>query len=482
MNLSPLKSIKTYQSNFPLLVGFFILIYLWLISCSNSFFWDTVQFASLHAHFYLESNFSLFFLPSGIDSGHPPFFGIYIAGLWKLLSKSLFVSHLAMLPFLLLLGFQFYKLLCLTIENIWSRSIAMIVFCLDPCFAGQFVLVSPDVILLLGFVMSLRGLLEEKRLLLALGLAVMCMISMRGYMISAALGTFYLAKMLFGVDKKIDKPKFLKDLLVFVPGAILGITFLTLHYLHAGWIGYHEGSPWADSFFRVDMKGIIRNAAIIIWRLIDFGRFFMWIPILFYLAQHFRGKLISEELTKHIYKILLILFLWLLPSMLLHQYLTGHRYLLPIFLLGHLLCWLSLEKLIRNANIKKTIYVFIGMIIISGNFWVYPDKIAMGWDSTLAHLPYYEMRTEMIDFLDEEEIDIRSVGSQFPNVLPLKYIDLSDREVRFEHQDLTSQEYILYSNVFNDFSDQDIDLLQSAWIPIKKLSKMGVHMTLYKRP
>ncbi len=417
-----------------------------------------------------------------MDSGHPPFFGMYIAGAWKLLGKTLFVSHLALLPFILLLGFQYYKLVCNFIEGSWARTIAMLVFCLDPCLSGQFVLVSPDVILLLGFVISLRSVLENREGMLTLGLVILCLISMRGYMISAALGCFYILKLFYPKGTENPNKGRLSVLFPFVPGALIAIGFLIAHFMHAGWVGYHEDSPWADSFLLVDVQGMLKNSAIIIWRLLDFGRIFLWIPIVLFLIKWWRAKVAVTKSERGVFIILLLLAIWLLPSMLIHQYLTGHRYLLPIMLLGQLLAWISLEKLVREINTKKLLYSLVAIGIITGNFWIYSDKIAMGWDSTLAHLPYYELRIEMIEYIDEQNIDLQSIGSQFPNVLPMKYIDLSDRNERFAHQDLESQDYILYSNVFNDFSDEDIDRLQSFWVPIKKASKMGVHMTLYKRP
>ena len=77
-----------------------VTIVTWLVA-DHSFFWDTVQLASKHAHWYYENNFHYLFLPETINSGHPPLFGMYLAVCWQLLGKSLIVSHFSMLPFLL---------------------------------------------------------------------------------------------------------------------------------------------------------------------------------------------------------------------------------------------------------------------------------------------------------------------------------------------------------------------------------------------
>jgi hypothetical protein len=86
----------------------FYLIFLILLSATVSypFFWDTIQLASKQAHFFYETGFHSIILPNEIDSGHIPSLGIYLALLWKIMGKSLIVSHLAMLPFVMGIVFQ----------------------------------------------------------------------------------------------------------------------------------------------------------------------------------------------------------------------------------------------------------------------------------------------------------------------------------------------------------------------------------------
>src|SRR5665811_945241 len=74
------------------------------------FFWDTIQLGSEHAHFFYETNFRIIILPNVIDSGHIPILGIYLASIWTLFGKSLLLSHLAMLPFVLGIVFQSIQL------------------------------------------------------------------------------------------------------------------------------------------------------------------------------------------------------------------------------------------------------------------------------------------------------------------------------------------------------------------------------------
>ena len=127
----------------------------------NFFFWDTIQLASQHAHFFYENNtFSTFLLPDEMDSGHPPTFGFYLAFMWKLFGKTLTVSHLSMLPFLIGIIWQSWQLAEKIVGDGWAL-LFLLLLIVCPVVAGQAVLVSPDVVLLFFFLMALNGIFKE---------------------------------------------------------------------------------------------------------------------------------------------------------------------------------------------------------------------------------------------------------------------------------------------------------------------------------
>jgi len=66
-----------------------------------AFFGDMIQFASRHANYYYENNFKNFWLSNDLDSGHPQVFGMYMAFMWKIFGRTLAVSHVVMLPYLI---------------------------------------------------------------------------------------------------------------------------------------------------------------------------------------------------------------------------------------------------------------------------------------------------------------------------------------------------------------------------------------------
>jgi hypothetical protein len=152
-NVLPKRSSKTLlkafgffrsRRNLPLAICVFVVLALFFSTMQNSFFWDTVQLGSKHASFYFEADFASLLLPENIDSGHIPFFGMYIALAWKIFGRSLLVSHLAMLPFVLGIVWQLYR-----VSNLFQirfPALAVLLVALDPTLLAQITLVSPDVV------------------------------------------------------------------------------------------------------------------------------------------------------------------------------------------------------------------------------------------------------------------------------------------------------------------------------------------------
>ena len=120
--------------------------------------------------------------------------------------------------------------------------------------------------------------------------------------------------------------------------------------------------------------------------------------------------------------------------------------------------------------------------LASGNFWVYPSGIAQGWDSTPAHWPHFALRKEVIQYLDQQEIPLKTVGTTFPEIGPLHWRDLNARQDGFSPLNLAQNEYVYYSSVMNDFSDEDRKLLFETWTPVLTLKKAGLSTILFKKP
>ena len=129
--------------------------------------------------------------------------------------------------------------------------------------------------------------------------------------------------------------------------------------------------------------------------------------------------------------------------------LLGHRYLLPVFLVFSLLGATILFSEFVSQKLKYILSSVWIIILLTGNLWIYPPQISQGWDATLAHLPYYKLRTETLEYLKNEHIDIEKVSSFFPNIATLDEIDL-------------------------------FELLTQNYKKCKDFSCNGLHMTVYQ--
>lgn len=469
------------QRDYFLLTPFFIffLLLTWLTS-HNIFFWDTVQLAAKHALFYYENNFSKLLLPDNFDSGHIPSFGMYIAFCWKLFGKSLQVSHFSMLPFLFGIVWQSYLL----IKRFISRKylfLALAIFLADPTLLGQATLVSPDIVLVFLFLIGLNAVFRNSKSMLAISIAGLILVSMRGMMVAFAIFLLDVLFNLLSSGLKMSIGQLFKKLWIYLPGVFLFLAFNIYHYKVKGWIGYHDDSPWAESFEKVDLSGIIYNLGIFIWRLWDFGRIFLW--IIFFILLFRKFQFIKRDKTFHqLLIILTITGISLSISFILYQYLSGHRYILPIYLVFSLLTvYLVFEK-VESKKSRYFLSVILLAGLLSGNLWVYPPKIAQGWDSSLAHLPYYSLSKEMMDYMEERNIELRKIACTFPNNMEQKYLRLNGSSEKHCELNLDDNQYVLYSNIYNDFSDEQVDRLEANFMLEKEMRKWGVFIRLYRNP
>lgn len=459
---------------FPFFV-FFTFLTFWVRD--NAFFWDTVQLASRHAHWYFDNNFKYFFLPENMDSGHPPFFGILLALMWKLFGKTLWVSHFMILPFLIGIVYYLHRLGEYFLGKGKSIYLLLLVT-VDPVFIAQSVLVSPDVLVIFGWLMALWAIISGKRVLLFLATFLLAAISLRGMMVVFSVFLFDLYRL---YNDKITWSFFWKIFLYYLPSGLFALIFLYLHFDHTGWIGHHENSPWSPSFERVTFHGFLRNIGFIGWRLLDFGRIFLWLLIGWGFFKVLKSGLKLDNRFKEIMALVFITFAVLSPSMLLHKGLMAHRYLLPVMLSINLFTIALLFKLDIQIKFKNIIYTILFLGLATGNLWVYPKKIAQGWDSTLGHLPYYGLRIKMHDFLEKNEIPIEAVGTEFPMVASLENLDLNGRREGFHVKDFEKDNYILYTNIINEFQDEEFERLETDFEIVKEFHSGQVCMILYKR-
>jgi hypothetical protein len=308
------------------------------------------------------------------------------------------------------------------------------------------------------------------------------MISTRGMMVVVVLFLFEGYQQFFASANRKGPLAFLQWLAPYVPAGLVALAFLSYHYLETGWIGYHAGSEWAPSFERAGFRQMLKNTLLLGWRLLDFGLVFIWL-VLGVAAWRIWWKRLAYDKAKLRTTTLLFGLSTLLLSLtfLLYAQLHQHRYLLPMMIA---LQWLAFT-LVTNSALQRQWKIGLLTLMtlgpISGHFWVYPDQVAQGWDSSLAHLPYYRLKAQMIDYLDEKGIPLQEVGTAFPEIGPQYYKDLSGRQTGFAAKDLSEQRFILYSNVMNDFTDGELMQLQEEWQVLQAYTANRVKIILYTK-
>lgn len=448
-----------------------------IVVAHHGFFWDTILLAGKHALWFDARGLGAWLLPEQLDSGHPPTTGWWVALCWRLFGTSLPVAHYAMLPFLWGIAWFTWRICMFLLPPRWV-ALSMSLMLLDPTLLAQATLVSPDLVLMFFYLGCFYALITERRGMFAILLILLGMTSMRGMMAMVAICFTDIAWMY--------KPTFygwlktcFRRIPVYLPAIAVTAGWIIWHHQSAGFTGYTPDYEWAPLFVRVDFHGFLRNVGIVGWRILDFGRVFVWIPaaILLLLAMQ-NGLWQRFPRMRFLFAAALLPMLALSPSMLMYKNLAGHRYLLPVYLLMTLFLvytWahLSLSRLWMHIS---------ALGLLTGHLWTYPEGVAMGWDCTLGHLPYYQVRQDMIRWMDEHQIDLASVGSDFPNVSGTRATDLEPVDRRFHPKDLTQDSLVLYSNVFNGFQESDIVELRTKWLLIHQEVVWGIRMELYQKP
>ncbi len=427
--------------------------FLFWFSAKLPFFWDSIQFGSRHAQFFFTQG--LRWLPSDIDSGNPPLLGLLVSGSWELFGRSLLASHIVIWPFALLnlsLLAMIGKVLAPTRWG-WFPLLWMA----NPVYAAQTTLVSPDVLLVTGILIVWVARIHQSKWGITLGALLVAGISLRGLIILSGIGTWWL------LDYQ-QRRYFGWIILGLAPGFIYHIA----HWAALGWAFLPSNSPWSGGFALQALKQIPNYIAISIWRLIDHGNVILWL-VLGWLV--WSGVKLHHSISA---RWLIIFSLSLLPFFLFFSSLNMHRYLLPVYLAGTIL----LIESCTSAKMKIAVFI----VLLSGNLWIYPDRIAQGWDATLAWLAYPAHREHVLNQMDQLGISWEETASVFPNLGPQDEVDLNGKARAMADVALQPDPgYVFYSNVMNDFSDEQLRAFED-WPVICKSGTWPVRVILYKNP
>lgn len=425
------------------------------------------------ASYLLEHGLFSFVYPVNYVS-EPPLAHMYLAVLWTLLGKNLLVAHLSVTLFSVGVIWQVWRL-CEKLNTKYTSYIFLLAV-LEPTLSTQLILISPDVILCFFALLSINLLLENKRGWLAVSACCLGLVSIRGFVVCAGLGLGYLviAKV---IEKKSFKEAFVYVFPSFIPVLLaLGAWFL-YRKLETGYFLYQPGFEYQEHRELASLSHIIKNIASLAIRMLDSGRIIVWLFLLVAIIKmgikNFIAFVVHSRLSIIYLSVLFTMSLVTIPV----TNPFGDRYFIVLYIL---LALITAQLLSKVYEARKIRIVFVGMllVLVSGNFWVYSEKMSKAWDSVLCHLPCYSLRQEMITYLEDQHIDVNDVSASFPLNAPFADLDINEDKRQFTPVDWDKSRYIIYSNLYN-WDDESINAIHSKWKLQKELKSGLIFLRLY---
>ncbi|MDR1730449.1 MAG: hypothetical protein LBR52_07290 [Prevotellaceae bacterium] len=451
-----------------------------------TFFWDAITCLSLPARFFYENKLQTFVYSGWLDNGDPHVIPYLLAIVWTLFGKNLIISHLMFLPVVAGAVFQIILLCKKTLAPNCGKSDFIVFFfgCLlvlaDPSILTQLLLLGIDLWVIFFAIYAVNQMLCDKKAGLSLAFIGLCLTNKRGMIIAATLMIVYVLKIFLLERRAFSVKEFTKIILPTLPGCFTVFIYLLFRFYYHGWVFTNVDSAWAGTGNLVDFYGFIRNCAAFVWRNLDFGRIGLWAVMLFMLVKFGYKRLFNSETC----------FLWLSYFLLQFSFacvtLTitnpfGARYFVVQFILFAILTVKLVFDLFDEKHAKIIASLLI-VISVTGNLWLYPEKIAKNWDCTLKHLPFYSLRKECFDYMEKHEIAYEQTASGFCLYGDQRNVDLMNKE-RIIQSILTEEtRFFLYSNISN-LEDELIDELNNSeiWTNIKTFESGGIFIRVLSK-
>lgn len=491
---------KYWQLGILLLAAFFYII-LVVLSQNFPFFWDNVVLVSRSASHFYDAGYSSFILPTKIDAAHPPFYGVYLSLCWHLMGKSLVASHWAVLPFLLLGVYFFLQIAGIFLQKTWLL-LATFFYMIEPCLLTQSVIAGIDIAIWAFFLVSVYGILKgasyhnQKKtfavvpsilLVKAVGLLLLCSLSFRGIVLAFFLTVAEILYYAYFYWKSQCSAKVLLAVISsYVPAGIFVVSWCLYHYHFTGFVLTNtKVANWTENYEIVNLFLFVKNMVIIGWRFLDQGRIFVWLCLLF--GAFFWWKKIKTvaNIPELLLRLVWVFTFTLVCFSALVSLRTNPiipRYFLGFYVLGLLLCIYFLQHLDSSLG-KKILSMLMGVALLSGHWWIYP-QFANAWDASLHCISYFKAKDEINVYLHQQGIPLHEVGTEFPMVVGKKYTHLSSTN-DFQLTDIDKigfdkAAYILYSNVTNYFSDEQMNELQTQFNLLYRVHRGPVCIELYE--
>jgi len=456
-----------YIPNWLIPAGFVFYLVVNIISWQFPFFWDTLLTSTITTWFH-NNGWSGGIIPAELDAGHPPLFYGYLLSWWKISGPLLTTSHLAMLPLLWIMYYQFvqlsWRLLSSTRAIVW----ASVLFCMETTILAQSTMVSYDIAMLCFYLFGLRYIIDRKPLPVAMAAVVLSLISLRGVF---AVFSLFITELFF-LSKNDRKFNIIWK---YLPAVVLVTAWSLWHQTQTGWMLFSPSEKWSDHRGIADIGVIIHNVASIIRIHLEPGRALLYLLIAVGLTEYIWKRQkpgLRNVLTAPLIP-LIIFSLAFLPF----SNPIGHRYFMIVFALSILL----LVNIAESWSMRRPVLLLAVLVMISGHFWIWPDHISKGWDSSLGHVPYFKAKNKMDIYLADNGIEMLSVAAHFPLDVSSEQSHLTGSDqMTMEFEKWDSSTYVLQSNINNDFSESELEMLQDSFTLLHEERNKWIYVRLYQ--
>lgn len=449
------------------------------VSIEWPYFWDNIQQVATEGTWFYNHGFRSLIAR---DADHVVGTGYHVPGVayvtavaWTLVGRGLWVSHVLAAFWAAGLSWAVWRLATRLVPSGWRCPVGLAVM-VEPAVLSLMATASPDFWLLAASALALAALADEKYVRAGLWMLAMGLCGMRGAMAAACLGLA--ACLILWVSKSLTWRKIVA---LAAPSTVVLGAYYVFYLVEYGW--FMSDSPYAGHYDLPSSGGfILRHAASLGLRMAEGGRAAVWgLALCVVLCGLWRAR--AVRLLRHQAFSLPLLFAALQFGLFLlfcfiSQMPFGGRY----FAMMHLaltFCVLSVAVTAASRRVAALCLALVFAAELTGHAWVafYPERLSKSWDTTLAHAPYYGLRREAEEAIDQMGILRSDIATGFCLNCPAEMAYLDDSHSGFTGGD--DAPYYLLSNLCNE-EDSTLDAIADQGVPIKTWRSGLIYMTLYK--
>lgn len=440
------------------------------------FYGDQVTLVSAPASYIYEHGITSPLLPDDLATGHFPLFPMLVAGMWMVFGKHLAVTHILMVLCQLFMFIQVGRYAAKRLSD-QARVFFLIVMLCYPVWWAQTAGMSADILLCGLFFLGLNASEHNRNLRWILVIMVLPMVSIRGWI-------WALALCVHAWDQAGFK---WKVFLQIAARTLLGLLPIIAYYIWehqlSGWWLVPVDERYGGHRGLVDGRLLAGKSFEFVLRCLEFG---MLIPLLF--VKFYSWHSIRASLRNPDNRLALIaagcLALFTLPF-------RGPiliRYMMPLQILV-MICFAGLLVNVGSKRLRIWMVGATAVLCLSQHFFAYPQMrssiFEYDWSGgSMSHVSMFVFRQEAKTFLDEQGVEMKDVGTYFPEYKPFSLTDLqgtTDAYTALGPGEIPTQEWLIYSNVMNVVTAPMLEQIKREYTEVRSWESYPVHYVIYRR-